>query len=1430
MTTLPMVFLFGLNLAIVISVGCLLTLAISWCFRDLSKRYAALAAGAIGLLLAPALVAANSCFSLGSLPAIALPGISQTVADVDPRLSSTADHASQSVENFSAKTHSDSNDRMPEALLSEVAISDAPRTDSVARQSDRQTHFESDVVMAPVDSVAIRSDAPVSDVDKPNVRPSETTWSAFRLAASGLLLIWLAGTLSLLIRQGVRIIRCRRFVKTCRPVTDECVHASFSRVAQQLGVSGRVELLESDVLPAPVVVKFGRPKVILPADVQLSLSSRQLAAVMAHELSHVARRDYVVVRIQAVTGMLYWWNPLVHVMSKRMNVLRELICDDVAVTREAAPDEYARSLVQLAEHAVSRHIALSSLGVSLSGVSEMEQRVRRVLSTSVDRRSTGLTRRFVVGLSMLCATMLTGLLFAQMPTAAAVDEVTSPAAATANDSTNPATTTPSTELNTAIPTESDKTTKADEEEKKTEEDEAPLLKLSGRIIDSEGNPAQNATVYLHGNSYHPVDKTVTANAHGEFQIDQRLRMEDLPYTSLRATSADGTLLGYLRFPYQSEDSNFKLDQIEIKLVPIRTAKIQVVNGNGDSIPDANVALQFSYPIVSELQKSDADGFAAFQLPESEKVLAAVAWKDGEGLDYQLYVLPYEQKDDQLSKAPEFPFESAQTLTLEGAAPFDFRVVDQDNQPLANVDSSVWLLTKESQSDQLNLSYFNEYFTQKSDEAGRTTFAWFPAWQTRPVTVWATASGFVHTRGKYNPALDEGKTSAQLQRQVPIRGRVTFPDDSPAPDITVAANGAGYAFDDFLGTATTNAEGRYEILVDPNQIYLLTVNDKTWGAPSQSDFAVLPGHDIPDHDFQLTHATRIHGRVLDKDTGEPVAGNYIYFQCIGTPLNELKDITLPNPEKSRRSVKPFAQFNLTSPDGGTFEFFVGDGDYMLFVDGNESQKFTINGEKEKQVDLLVKVIREIEFTGTVVNDVTGEPVGNASIQTASQNFNSGKRDWAAATDGAGRFSVKRPVEPVYLHVTNQDRTLGAVVAVAADDKQANIRLRPLGSATGRLMSEDGRTPASRIKLRTGIRITDIKGSLSSNRFGATITTDADGHFELTHLAPGWEYECQLADYPGGRVVTITKAKVDPNQALDLGELKTPTAPKPYVPPTLDERISQAFDVAGTPTERFERAKEIIRTAGQNLMIVFGQASDTRVHRLMEIRYEDKDFRKHSDDYRVMAIPTDPPRAAAAAELARTFRSDVDFSTPRDAFVVVLLNQAAEPLAVLDSSNLCVDDQFSKERLFEQLEKFKTTRLNAKTLLDDALKQALAENKRVLVQETATWCGPCHQLTHLLDDHRQWEKDYVWVRMDHRWTGAQEIMKTLRGDAEGGIPWFAILDDHGNRLATSNIPATGDNIGFPSEESGQQHFKNMLMQTRQRMTDQEIENLVKAAGRE
>ncbi|HUG69165.1 MAG TPA: thioredoxin family protein [Pirellulaceae bacterium] len=948
------------------------------------------------------------------------------------------------------------------------------------------------------------------------------------------------------------------------------------------------------------------------------------------------------------------------------------------------------------------------------------------------------------------------------------------------------------------------------------------IEFSGQVLDVTGNPASGSKVLLEGTSPESLriwTASINTNAEGQFRVRIRVKKEQLPQLRVSAVSADQSQLGFYRFPWNQE---VPPESIILQLAPARTVKLKVMDESGAPIENAQTAVQLPSPHTADVTATNKDGVAEFLIAANERIQAVVAWKDHAGLDYRLYDLSRRQKADAITKAPEFPDNGVETLILEGASPVIVKLTDDDDQPLADAGVYPWLLKKESENDYLNLSMFNTAFLQNTGADGTTTFAWLPSWQSGPITFWPSIKGFVHQRGSYTPGTEDSRLEIVLNRLVPIRGRVRNADGTLAAGIHVTATGRGYAFDGGRRVAAiTDETGAYEVLVPPDQIYLIVASGKELAAAPQTGFAVFKGQPVEGKDFTLRRATRVYGKLLDEATQEPIANERVFVYQYGQDLHSMDGVVLPNPENSRSYVRPLTAYNTLTNEQGQFELFVGDGNFDIRPPRQEkSEKFEIAGESQREFLVTTKLSKQVELAGTVRTEATGELLPNVRVSSVSRSH--GGRDWQATTNQAGEFRVQQYPAATYIHAISADKTLGAIVEVESNRLSVPLMLQPLGMAKGRLLTTDTKEPWGGQVILYGVRVPDENDQTWSNRFGGRVTTARDGTFELGTLVPNWKYEMQMEPRSDGTIPSVGDVMVKPGESISIGDVSAPPPRKPYVPPTLEERIADAFDVSGTAIERHAKALDLIGLVKQHLLIVFGVPEDPRIHRLMEIRYSDADFRPFSDEFRFMAIPTDEERKPESSKLASILNESLDGE--RSSFLLVLLDSTGTKVATANGDDLSVEGKLSRDRLFEWLREHQPDRRDARKLLDDALAEARQQNKRVLVQETATWCGPCHMLSRFLKANPVWEKDYVWLKMDHRYNGARELMAELRDGAEGGIPWFVILDADGEKLATSNDQVTKRNVGYPSETSGQKHFEHMLKLTRQRLTDEEIAELI------
>ncbi len=218
---------------------------------------------------------------------------------------------------------------------------------------------------------------------------------------------WLLGVACLSTRTigGWRLIQ--RLRRSALLEAPEAVYANFVRLCERLGITQQVSLYISQHIQGPLAIGVVRSLVILPASALMALSPAQLEAVLAHELAHVRRADYLWNLIQTMVETLLFFHPAVWWLGSRLRQQRELCCDDVAVQSCADPLVYATALLRLEERRSQR----LTLAMALDGHrpwSGLGLRIARILGETNGEKS---PRELVaIPLAAICALFLLVLL------------------------------------------------------------------------------------------------------------------------------------------------------------------------------------------------------------------------------------------------------------------------------------------------------------------------------------------------------------------------------------------------------------------------------------------------------------------------------------------------------------------------------------------------------------------------------------------------------------------------------------------------------------------------------------------------------------------------------------------------------------------------------------------------------------------------------------------------------------------------------------------------------------------------------------------------------------------------------------------------------------------------------------------------------------
>jgi beta-lactamase regulating signal transducer with metallopeptidase domain len=195
--------------------------------------------------------------------------------------------------------------------------------------------------------------------------------------------IWIVGVMLLTLRWVAAMAYLRRLRRNVSLAVPPDWERALLNLKRRIRVSAPIRLSISTLAQAPSVIGWLRPVILMPAAALAGLDAPALEAVLAHELAHIRRHDYLVNLLQAVVDTLLFYHPAVWWVSKQIRIERENCCDDMAA--EACGDRviYARALVDL-EQSRARYAAFA---LAASGGSLLH-RIQRLLRAgeSDDRR------------------------------------------------------------------------------------------------------------------------------------------------------------------------------------------------------------------------------------------------------------------------------------------------------------------------------------------------------------------------------------------------------------------------------------------------------------------------------------------------------------------------------------------------------------------------------------------------------------------------------------------------------------------------------------------------------------------------------------------------------------------------------------------------------------------------------------------------------------------------------------------------------------------------------------------------------------------------------------------------------------------------------------------------------------------------------------
>jgi beta-lactamase regulating signal transducer with metallopeptidase domain len=800
-----------------------------------------------------------------------------------------------------------------------------------------------------------------------------------------------------------------------KPVSESWTE-SLGRLKKRLKLARAVRLLESARVQVPLAIGWLRPVILLPLTTLTGLPADQLEAILAHELAHIRRYDYLVNLAQSVVETFLFYHPAVWWISRRIRLERENCCDDWAVELCGDRLVYTRALASLEERRGSGWLFAPS-----ARDGSLVARVRRVLGVAPPAESPAGGLAGTVALAMVG---LLGLTFFFAPAAS--------------------------QARAAI--------------------EDPDVTV-GTVVTPDGKPVEGADAWLVTMAY-PEEKSITlakarTDNNGLFRLvvnEKGQATRNRGWRTIYAHKA-GSRPAAIDQPDTLGEVGFPIGvPIRLTLAAAVPTTFIIRDETGQPIAGARVAIHFLSEIRAYLPDELIDRIAVQTGPDGRAVLNAVPLEQIRQVRVSSASL-----GNQTFHTHE-GFKAGEILQVRNALPLVGRVVADD--PTAARGLPVLLNTYGEDYRNLTKHLSSGFARAVTDSEGRfrvpalATGTLFAAVQVSEDSLYQALS----IKDRPFNASSRIELEIPLIRMIHVRGLVQDAESKKPID------GVGVCFSSpelvggVLKFVKTDANGWYEALAHPGSTSYCHLSEPNGylkqGRGVETAIGKADGQVLPP--FELVRGQTVRGIVVD-ERGTPVAAAKV--------TGKWDRIIGPGPKDSPGMMMG-ANYSASATSDAQGEFIlegIHKGANVMVEAGFEEARTerpqqAVVGAAEP-VKLVINSANTVSLHGQVV-DAQGKPVVGALVQIRSRlltensspeaspiRFDSGE----IRTDHEGRFrtprSIKRgagyraEIKPIETNLMSEN-TSWLALKTGTRPFFPRIALRGLRVVQGRVVNSQG----------------------------------------------------------------------------------------------------------------------------------------------------------------------------------------------------------------------------------------------------------------------------------------------------------------------------------------------------------------------------------------
>lgn len=282
------------------------------------------------------------------------------------------------------------------------------------KQAAQTVAINRPMTMPPANGRAAAAPAvfPVTTTAATDIQPTERTTTAASVPASAGrstgTIAWLAigmGIYCLIVsiflgRFALGFALSRRLRRSSRPIEDARLGTLLASEMRKARLKKAPQVAQSGALSVPATLGVLRPVVLLP-ERWSEWSETQISAVLAHELSHIARRDALTQMLSGFHRAFFWFSPLSWWLDRALVDLAEQASDDAALRAGADRARYAEVLLHFFRALKTARGRVRWQAVSMAQGARSARRLERILSGARVPARLGQTALVAVALAVV---------------------------------------------------------------------------------------------------------------------------------------------------------------------------------------------------------------------------------------------------------------------------------------------------------------------------------------------------------------------------------------------------------------------------------------------------------------------------------------------------------------------------------------------------------------------------------------------------------------------------------------------------------------------------------------------------------------------------------------------------------------------------------------------------------------------------------------------------------------------------------------------------------------------------------------------------------------------------------------------------------------------------------------------------------------------